>query len=68
FPFIVEAKAPANSKIYTDGDEETRSQWYTREEIRNMVRNSKISDMVSCFFLLSAGIIKTEDFDWKEIK
>lgn len=67
YPFLVRVAAPADSKIFQQGDEETRSFWYSEEEIREMVRSGRICDMTTCFFFLIAGIIKIEDFGWEKI-
>lgn len=68
FPFIIKVKTAAKPKVYKEADEKTKSHWYTKDQIRKMVRTGKISDMPSCFFLLAAGIIKTEDFAFQKIE
>lgn len=68
FPFVVKIKIPTTPKKFISGDEKTFSDWKTIPQIRTLVQKKKISDIISCFSLLAAGIIKSEDFGWKNIK
>lgn len=67
FPFLIRVSSPVDSKIFHQGDEKTKSLWYSEEEVREMVRSGRIRDMATCFFLLIAGIIKVEDFGWEKV-
>ncbi|OQA52746.1 MAG: hypothetical protein BWY43_00356 [candidate division WS2 bacterium ADurb.Bin280] len=67
FPFLVWVKAPTAPKTFVEGDETTHSKWYTGEEIRDMVADGQIGDMVTIFFLVCAGVIKVGDLEWMNI-
>lgn len=66
-PFLVWVKAPVAPKTYVDGDEMTHSQWYTGDEIRDMVADGRIGDMVTIMFLICAGVIRVSDLGWTNI-
>lgn len=55
FPFLVWVKAPTAPKTYVEGDEATHSRWYAPSEIRDMVADGRIGDMVTIMFLMCAG-------------
>lgn len=64
FPFIVRAKAnqPLPEHVESEYGGRLRCHFYPIEDVREMVRNGEIADMVSCFFLLLAGVVEREDF------
>lgn len=67
FPFLVWVKAPVAPKTFVDGDETTHSRWYSLDEIRDMVADGRIGDMVTIMFLFCAGIIAVRDLGWVNI-
>jgi hypothetical protein len=66
-PFLVWVKAPVAPKTYIEGDEKTHSHWYTPEEVRDMVADGRIGDLVTVMFLMCAGVIRASDLDWRNI-
>lgn len=65
YPFIIEIKEVAKSTSETGrGDQWLGADFYPVEEVRKLIREGRIADMPTCFFLLAAGIIETEDFNW----
>ena len=68
FPFVIHIKAEVPPKTHNgEGDEKTHSQWYTYREVQEMIREEKVSDMVTIFFLVCAGIVDVEDLGWRRI-
>lgn len=70
FPFFIKARGLLTPKVHEDelgGDEKIRCRWYSPDQIRKMVQSGRIGDMVTCFFLLMAGIITSEDFQLQDI-
>lgn len=67
FPFVMYVTAEIAPKTHLDGDEATHSKWYSFEEVKEMVQDGRIGDMVTILFLLSAGIIGQDDLIWTEI-
>jgi len=67
-PFLIWVKTPAAPKTQVgEEDELTHSRWYTPDEIREMVADGQIGDLVTIFFLLCAGVIKIGDMGWENI-
>lgn len=66
-PFLVWVKAQTAPKTYVEDDEATHSHWYTSEEIRDMVADGRIGDMVTIFFLVCAGVVRVDDLGWVNI-
>lgn len=61
FPFIIRAKSILPPKRYSEGDEQTSSCFYPVEAVRQMVRDGRIGDIVTIYFLQLAGVVTTED-------
>lgn len=69
YPFIIEVEDVARSTAQTGrGDQWLGADFYPVEEVRQLVRDGRIADMPTCFFLLAAGIIETEDFGWVDLE
>lgn len=67
-PFLVWVKTAATPKTHDgEGDEMTHSRWYTAEEIRDMVADGQVGDMVTILFLICAGVIRVNDLGWTNI-
>ena len=69
FFFLVKAKSATvpEPKTYERGDERTTSVVATREEVRQMVREGRIADLVSTFALLFFGVIEASDIGLTDI-
>lgn len=68
FPFVVHVKAETPPKTHDGEDDEmTHARWYTTREVRRMIHEEEISDMVTIFFLVCAGVVDVDDLGWQKI-
>jgi len=68
FPFVVRVRAMTPPDTHDPTDSVRKSRWYSTQQVREMVRDHTISDIVTCFFLLAAGVIESSDLGWTTIQ
>jgi len=69
FPFLIFAESTTPPKVYTESgtDEKTFCRWYEEDQIQEMVKENKITDIVTIFFLMAASIISIQHLEWTNI-